>query len=251
LGISLAAVIVAAFVLVQPITSYSQVGAEGILLSGCVLAADQPEDPIDMNTVVGTKGATEYAKTIHREKQIFECEDVNDPTISYLVEMALFLEILESMDDRGETQAAFSEVVTCIKEVEDDVALDPFPDGTVIECQRRTPATQIVPTFDCAAVDPQIQYPLEMNTVVDPDNNNIIKTIDAEKEVYTCENGTNAPLKKVDQIIFTEIWEDLGRLSKNPVVKRTILDARCTIAIPFAIAESCIVINLGTPLIPP
>jgi hypothetical protein len=234
LGISTAVLLVAAFVLLQPMNAYSQVGAEGILLNNCVLADDQPEDPIDMNTVLGTKltktaGEYNLAKTVHREKQIFTCEDANDPTILYTVEMAIFLEIIENLDTKA-IERKQSDVVTCIKDI---------ADGSVEECQRRAPSsTQNIAVSDCTQVE--VQHPLAMNTVVNPERTNIVKTIDAEKEVYTCENGTGAPLKKVDQIIFTEIWEDLTKLPKNPVTKRTVESARCTIVIPLAVVESCI-----------
>jgi len=230
-GVGLAAILVAAFMLVQPMNSYSQVGTSGILFNNCTLAT-QPDDPIDMNTVIGWKGTTEYAKTIHREKQIFSCEDLNDPNTVYIVEVAIFAEIFEDMDSKI-IKRKQAEVITCVKD----------QDGFVRECQKRQPTTQSINVSNC---EPQfVANPEEMNTVVDPDStDSIIKTIDAQKEVFLCDFN-----KKVDVIIFTDLWEDLRKLPANPVFKREVVSLRCTISTLLAIVESCIYSNV--PLVVP
>ena len=220
-GIGLAAILVAAFVLVQPMNAYSQVGASGILLNNCTLAT-QPDDGVDMNTVIGSKSGTEYAKTIHREKQIFECEDLNNPSTIYIVEVAIFAEIIENMYKKNIVKKQ-AEVITCIK---NDV-------GGVVECQKRTPTTQPIAAGPC---DEQfLSHPEEMNTVVSVKYPNIIKTVDAQKEVFLCDFN-----KKVDVVIFTEIWEDLNKLPLNPVVKREVVSLRCTMSTILAIVEACV-----------
>ena len=232
-GVGLAAILVAAFVLVQPMNAYSQVGATGILFNNCTLAT-QPDDPIDMNTVVGKKGESTYvAKTIHREKQVLECEDLNDPLKIYIVEVAIFLEINENMNDKRIIRKQ-ADVVTCIKD----------QDGFVLECQRRVPTTQSVNVSNC---DEQfVAHPEEMNTVTSngASYRNIVKTIDAQKEVFLCDFS-----KKVDVVIFIELWEDLNKLPSNPVVKRTVESARCTMSTILAIVESCIFSSV--PLVTP
>jgi len=234
-GVGLAAILVAAFMLVQPMNSYSQVGAEGILVNNCTLAT-QPDDPIDMNTVVGTKTNTqsldEYAKTIHREKQIFACEDLNNPSTIYIVEVAIFAEIIENMDQKKIIRKQ-AEVITCIKD----------QDGFVIECQKRTPTTQTIASSNCE--EQFVAHPEEMNTVVDTDNTNIVKTIDAQKEVFLCDFS-----KKVDVIIFTELWENLDKLPGNPVFKRTVESLRCTMSTILAIVEACVYSNVAL-VVPP
>jgi hypothetical protein len=223
-SIGLAAILVAAFMIVQPMNAYSQVGASGILFNNCTLAT-QPDDPIDMNTVIGYKSAqttAEYAKTIHREKQIFNCEDLNNPDQSYIVEVAIFAEIIENMDTRSIIRKQ-AEVVTCVKD----------QDGFVLECQRRTPTTQSISVSNCE--EQFLANPEEMTTVVDPDSPYYIKTIDAQKEIFLCDFN-----KKVDVVIFIELWEDLGKLPGNPVVKREVVALRCTTSTLLAIVESCI-----------
>jgi hypothetical protein len=233
-GIGLATILVAAFMLVQPMNSYSQVGTSGILFNNCTLAI-QPDDPIDMNTVIGYSDGDvklkEYAKTIHREKQIFNCEDLNDPDRIYIVEVAIFAEIFESMSTKIVTRKQ-AEVITCVK---DD-------SGFVLECQKRQPTTQSISVSNC---DEQfVAHPEEMNTVVSSKYPNIVKTVDAQKEVFLCDFN-----KKVDVIIFTEIWEDLKKLPGNPVIKRETISLRCTMSHLLAIVESCIYSNI--PLVVP
>jgi hypothetical protein len=236
LGISTAAVLVAAFVLVQPMNAWSQeVVADVSLLNNCEpRLIEDPEDPIDMNTVLGTptQGTykdKEFAKTIHREKHYFSCEDANSPDITYIVEVAIFAEIIEKIEGKTITRMQ-AESITCLKD----------SDGFVIECQKRTPQTTSVPVSDCE--EQFLAHPVEMNTVV---SKNIVKTVDAEKEVFLCDFN-----KIVDVVIFTEIWEDMSRLPSNPVMKRDVVELRCTITTIFAIVETCI-FNQFVPIVVP
>jgi hypothetical protein len=210
-----------------------EVVANGILLNNCILADPQPDDPIDMNTVIASKSGTEYAKTIHREKQIFSCEDLNNPSLIYIVEVAIFAELIEKIDSKTFVRKQ-TDAITCLKD----------SDGFVIECQKRTPTTQDVPSSNCSEVP--LSHPVEMNTVVSNAKPNIVKTVDAEKEVFLCDFN-----KKVDVIIFTEIWEDLNKLPGNPVVKRDVVELRCTITTLLAIVEACVFDEFVPIVVPP
>lgn len=137
--VSTAILLATTIALVQPMNAWSQdVGATGILVNNCTLAV-QPDDGIDMNTVVGNRGSIEIAKTIHREKQIFECEDLNNPSTTYIVEVAIFAEIAGNIDTKSIMRKQ-AEAITCLK--------DPT-DGTVIECQKRFPTKQSIPVSNC------------------------------------------------------------------------------------------------------
>jgi hypothetical protein len=261
-GITLAAILVAAFLVVQPIKGWSQedVGAEQVGFMDCVLypSIDVPvpyEDSIDMNTVVIVKGTTEYAKTIHREKQLFLCDDLNDPTIPFIVEVALFIEIIQNMDTRTVAKRHV-EVIACVK------GDDPFfvhgngMVGAVRECQRQFPTvfqnpdiSKLITATGCDSQDAFGSHPLEMNTVVDPDSPANALTVDAEKEVFTCTNGQPELRKKIDLIIFNSLWEDPNRLPSGiPVVKRFSEAVQCLISIQAAKVEQCwFNFNLLTP----
>jgi len=201
------------------------------LVRNCVLAT-QPKDPVSMNSIVGKKGNTPIAKTLHIEKHVFECEDANDPSTSHIVDVALFAEIYEDMNDRSILRHQV-EVINCMK--------DPV-DGRVIGCERRNPSEDVISVQNCSEV--VLSHPEEMNTVSSP-NGKIVKTIDAQKEIFQCDNN-----KTVDVVIFTEIWEDMSKLPGNPAVKRDVVSLRCTIASSFALTESCIFTKVSL-VVPP
>ncbi|MFY3742017.1 MAG: hypothetical protein HMLIMOIP_002479 [Candidatus Nitrosomirales archaeon] len=89
---------------------------------------------------------------------------------------------------------------------------------------------------------------LRVNTV---SKGKIVKTIEAEKQIYfcdlddnddtgtspfrfACEEQGNEPCgieKKVERVLFTEIWEDLGLLPNDPVVKKEFLGFVCVIVL--------------------
>jgi hypothetical protein len=107
--------------------------------------------------------------------------------------------LYENIDDREviETNAV---VTTCLKEP----VIFGFGGATVIDCESYIPSAQPVPVTDCREMG-AITHPQEMNTV---NKGSIAKTIEAQKEVFLCEFGGVG--KKVDIILFTQIYEDLN-----------------------------------------
>jgi len=259
-GITLAAVLVTAFVLVQPLATTYAVTTEAIPAYGqCLLNNDDsltPEDSIEQNTVVGTDGQTPIAKTVHAEKEIYNCTLVQSG-IEVIVEQTIFAEIYENMATKSIIRKQV-EVVTCVKD--EDAA-------TVIGCKvNNTVGKDPTPLVDCFVEDDLQEFPMEMDTVVSKTNTNIVKTVESEKEVFGCDTAAsgldnNDHDKKVDIVIFTEIWEDLNKLPSNPVVKKTFLSLRCVTILNEdldgdgnddddnenrAIVESCIFSNVPT-----
>jgi hypothetical protein len=67
--------VVAAFILVQPL----QAGAQKIpVLTGCRISLTPPTDATDMNTVINGS----RVKTIHVEKEVFDCQVANSKYIA-------------------------------------------------------------------------------------------------------------------------------------------------------------------------
>ncbi|MGH9922392.1 MAG: thrombospondin type 3 repeat-containing protein, partial [Nitrososphaerales archaeon] len=186
---------------------------------GSCTLAQQPEDPISMNTV----RSGNIAKTIHAEKQIFGCQ-LEQGNLLVTLDVTIFAEIYESMN----TQSIASKqvlVITCMKN-----------SHTLIGCIDEIPSTDVAPVRNCT--EEPIGHPQEMNTV---NKGKIVKTVEAQKEVFRCDFGnTNASDdKKVDLVVFTEIWEDLSKIPNNPVVKKAFESFRCVTSIDTAKVESC------------
>jgi subtilisin len=200
------------------------------LFNGCTDRL-KPDDPIAMNTVTGKKGTTPVAKTIHVEKESFNCLLLGDGS-PVIVDVALFAEIFDNMATKSIMKKQ-AESVRCMKNI----------DGTVIGCSKSTPSQDSLAVSNCSKEF--LSHPEEMNTVVSPTSKNIVKTIDAQKEVYQCDND-----KKVEIVIFTQIWEDLNKLNGNPVVKKDVMSMRCTTAKTFALVESCVFSSV-TLVVPP
>jgi len=221
-GISLAAVLVTAFVLVQPLATTYAVTTEAIPAYGqCELWDDRPHDAIQQNTVVGTDGTTPIAKTVHSEKELYNCTLVQSG-INVTIEQTIYAEIYENMATKSIIRKQV-EVITCVKDIEA---------AAVIGCKiNNNVGKDPVPLIGCEQEDNFLRFPTEMDTVVSTTSTNIVKTVESQKEVFLC-NVTdgldeNDGDKKVDLVIFTEIWEDLNKLPSNPVVKKTFLSLRC------------------------
>jgi len=189
---------------------------------GCTFNPDdQAKDPISMNTVRNKN----IVKTIHAEKQIFDCT-LEQGAIPVIVDVTIIAEIYEDMN----TQSIIKKdalTITCIKQESQ---------ATLIKCESSIPDDETVPVRDCA--EESIAHPQEMNTV---NKGSIVKTIEAQKEVFICDfgNSNHHDDKKVDVVLFSEIWENLSLLPSNPVVKHTFEVLRCTIVIDEAEVESC------------
>jgi hypothetical protein len=199
-GITLGAVLIMAFVLVQPTmqAAYAVSAEDNPAFDQCDEDHAQPEDPISMNTVRSGK----IVKTIHAEKMIFDCF-LDQGNIPVIVDVTTYIEIYENIDDREVVETnAFA--TTCIK--------DEFT-GTVIDCESYDiPSTPVPVGSNCEEEDDEsglITHPQEMNTV---NKGNIAKTIETQKETFDCELGEEEEEteKQVDIVLFTEIYENLS-----------------------------------------
>lgn len=193
-----------------------------IVVEGCIQREQQPEDPISMNTVRNKS----IVKTIHAEKQIFDCK-LEQGSIPVIADVTIIAEIFENIDTKSiiKKQAM---VVTCVKETES---------VQVLECNSEVISQSVAITRNC--VEELIAHPQEMNTV---NKGNIVKTIEAQKEVFRCTLRTEPlELKKVDIVLFTEIWENLGLLPDNPIIKTTFDYLRCVIDMTTSLptVETC------------
>jgi hypothetical protein len=217
-AIGAAMLLVTAFVLVQPMHSSYAVDSEAIpTFDSCTLRTgnDAPEDPISMNTIrVALKGHG-IAKTVHAEKEIYDCELVQG-NLPVIVDVTTIAEIYENMTSQ-KTILKQAEVITCIKTVSGAI---------LIGCSTYTPSTSPVPVgTNCT--EEFIEHPQEMNTV---SKGKIVKTIEAQKEVFLCALSGSVQ-KKVEIVIFAEIWEDVSKLPNNPVVKKSFESMRCVVLV--------------------
>jgi hypothetical protein len=239
LAISTAALLVTAFVLVQPAmqTAYA-VGIEGLPAYDNCDEGDQAEDPISMNSV----RSGNIVKTIHAEKEIFFCF-LEQGNLEVIVDLTTYLEVYEDIISQEviETNAV---ATTCLK----DQAT-----AQVIDCESYGVSTS--PVFvgsDCEEItNEDLTHPQEMNTVT---KSKVAKTIEAQKEFFECslpdatfceENEESCVEKKVDIVLFTEIYEDLSTQETTDV---QFLSARCVVLrtdgvdgdLQDAFVESCI-----------
>lgn len=208
LATTAAALLVTAFVLVQPAmqTAYA-VGVEGLPGYDDCSWRTSHEDPISMNTVKNK----EIVKTIHAEKEVFDCF-LNQGNLEVIVDLTTYLEVYENITSQ-EVIATNAISTTCIKD--EDTA-------TVIDCESRDVSTS--PVFvgnNCSEVT-DITHPQEMNTVT---KGKLAKTVEAQKEVFYCTLSDDTT-KKVDIVLFTEIYEDLNTQTTTSV---QFLSARCVI----------------------
>jgi hypothetical protein len=216
LAISAAALLVTAFVLVQPTmqTAYA-VG----LAQNEVPAYDncdegsQPDDPISMNTVRNK----DIVKTIHAEKEVFTCH-LDQGNLEVIVDLTTYLEVYENITSQEviETNAI---ATTCLK--------DEFT-ATVIDCASYEVSTS--PVFVGSNCNEEtIDHPQEMNTVT---KGKIAKTVETQKEVFECElviageGEDNDTEKKVDIVLFTDVYEDLNTQTTTDV---QFWSARCVV----------------------
>lgn len=199
-GISLAAILFAAFTIIQPgmQVAYS-LGVEGLPGYDDCQNPIIIEDPISMNTV----RSGNVVKTVHAEKEVNECLQ-DQGGIEITVEVTTYIELYENIVTK-EVISASALAVTCITEPSLGV-----PGGaTVIDCESYDiPSTPVPVGSNCQedTSGTKITHPQEMNTV---NKGNIAKTMEAQKEVFFCFLNENDVFKKVDLILFTEIYEDL------------------------------------------
>jgi hypothetical protein len=190
----IAILVITAFILVQPIQTWAQ-QPQFPTLTGCTLGLVQPTDAIDMNTVVSKTAV----KTVHVEKEIFRCEIPNIPGLT-IVDVSIYTEIIEDLSafPTVKSNTAF-EVITCVKN----------DNGNVIACKNTIPSTA-EPALSCKPST--VAFPIEMNTIVA--SNGIVKTVEAQKEVFKC--PMDIPKAFKDVTIFTEVFENMvGQPTQN------------------------------------
>jgi hypothetical protein len=189
-------------------------GDTDFIVLGCAQSEDQPDDPIDMNTVIGKSDGQFIAKTIHAEKIVFNCA-IDQGTIPVIADVTIIAEIFENMDTQ-EIIKKQAMIITCLKEPTTVI---------VVSCTSDVP-TDSTPVVNNCSEEP-VPHPQEMNTV---SKGKIVKTIDAQKEIFLCRLGPEGDVwKKVDVVLFTEIWEDVSKLPLNPIIKITVESMRCVI----------------------
>jgi hypothetical protein len=165
----------------------------------CTLSQVQPTDPVDMNTVIFKT----IAKTIHVEKEIYtNCRGIV-PTV---LDVSTYTELKEDLARFPQVIPKVSfEVIACSKII-------PFASPT--GCKQMIPSTTNVLPNASACKQVNIAFPIEMNTIPGP--NGIIKTVESEKEAFTCKVTGNVPpgfgsMAMKEVTVFTEIFEDLGQ----------------------------------------
>ena len=72
-----------------------------------------------------------------------------------------------------------------------------------------------------------VSHPQESNTVVSIKKQNIVKTVESQKEVFSCRIMSAGGNKRVDQVTFFDIWEDMNKLSaippQDPILKKSVI----------------------------
>ncbi|MGH9876245.1 MAG: MSCRAMM family protein [Nitrososphaerales archaeon] len=194
----------------------------GILEDPCeggVLSDPQPEDPLSMTTI----RSGNIVKTIHAEKQIFDCV-LPQGDIPVIADVTIIAEIFEDIN----TQSIISkqlEVVTCIKM---------NSTGAILKCNLSIPSQDRIPVTNCS--ESPIDHPQEMNSIR---KGSTAKTIETQKEVFICTMNTPSDAtddKKVDLVLFTDIYQNLNALTSE---EPQILSMKCVIKIDNVTVESC------------
>ena len=218
-AISMAAIIATAFVLVQPAmqSSYADLSSETLPIGGyddCSVRT-APEDPISMNTV--KKG--DVAKTIHAEKEIFDCF-TGQGNLPVIVDVTTYIELFHNITS-GELLEDAAFATTCLKD---------NSTGTLIDCEAYDVPTSLVPVGSHCGEVTDITHPQEMTTV---NKGNNVLTVEAQKEVFSC-SFTDGTEKKVDLVIFTSISEDIrdqGVDASPGSDAFQFLEARCVVVV--------------------
>ncbi|MGH7909636.1 MAG: hypothetical protein ACRENW_07290, partial [Thermodesulfobacteriota bacterium] len=82
-----------------------------------------------------------------------------------------------------------------------------------------------------------------MNTVL---KGFLVKTIHAQKEVFECtfDNTDPADDVRVDLVVFTEIFENLSKITQTPpqdtIIRTNFLSFRCITSLETLVVQSCI-----------
>jgi hypothetical protein len=191
-----------------------------------------------------TPAPPRVVKTIHAEKHNFTTVIDGLP---FVVDITIIGEIYEDLN----TQLVMSEqalVVTCLS----------IPNQAAVhECSTNIPPPDVVPVSNCVEVpfngihtmDTIIKgsnsksISQEMNTV---SKGFLAKTIHVEKEVFECtfDNADPTDDVRVDLVLFTEIFENLSKVTQNPpqdpTIKTAFLSFRCVTSLETLEVQSCL-----------
>ncbi|MEM2759317.1 MAG: hypothetical protein QXU32_05355 [Nitrososphaerales archaeon] len=249
-AIVLAVLIIGAVTLAQTaVLGFAQVSNEAFQAIDDCHNVHLPDNDLGaMTTVVGTRNGSPVAKTVHAEKQWYLCE-LDQGEVPVIVEQTIYMELVENLNTKNFLQKSI-QVVTCVTKISD---------AAVIGCNREVPPTDLIVTQACQEDGNGDEIPVELNMVVNPQSTNIVKVIEAEKIIFGCDfvddggpfgNTTielwdDTPIgdldlddfkaggdfvgftiKKVDRVLFTELWQDLNNLK---VVKKTAVAGICVI----------------------
>jgi hypothetical protein len=159
-------------------------------VSNCRLDSDrQPTVPIKMNSIVVFPGTV---KTILVEKEVFLCQHQMQST-PLILDVSTYTETIENLGTNFTAKNSF-EVVTCAKKL----------DGNILACVTKEPPA-LLPSLQCNEfIQSSSNLPIEMNTVI---TNGIVKTIEAEKEIFNCVLPSNNSTVFKEVTLFTEKFE--------------------------------------------
>ena len=180
--------LMAAFILFHPLQILAQT-PRPLNLPICLSAhlnSLQPTNPVDMTTVIWRT----IVKTMHVEKEVFAC--TKPPGI---FDQDIYINKTEDLSRFPPTPSTTFEVVTCAKN----------NTGDVLGCVQKIPH-QYTP-IERTCQQSFVGSPM-LNTVVAP--NGIIKTVEAQKEVFGCPTSVSPQFVK-DITIFTEIFDNMAR----------------------------------------
>ncbi len=191
-----------------------------------------------------TPAPPRIVKTIHAEKHNFTT--VEDG-ITFIVEMTIIGEVFEDLNTQLIMNAQ-ALVVTCLK----------IPDqASVHECDATIPPADVVPVSDCVEMpfngihtmnsivkgSTETSISKEMNTVA---KGFLVKTIKVDKEVFECtfDNTDKADDVRVDLVVFTEIFENLSKITQTPpqdtIIRTNFLSFRCVTLLESFEVQSCL-----------
>jgi hypothetical protein len=151
----------------------------------------QPEDPISANTIRNGK----IVKTIFAEKEIFNCK-LNQGDLDVIADVTLYIELYENIAQQ-KVIGSNAVAITCLKDE---------GNSEVIDCESEPVPAAPIPVGDECVAQFYITHPMEMDTIVRED---IGKTVQVDKEVFICPLDNGDTVKKVEIIIFAEVYENL------------------------------------------
>jgi hypothetical protein len=187
----------------------------------CTQRSLSPSDATEMNSVVTNANGDLRVKTIHVEKEVFNCQAQPRPNSFWpiIVDVSIITEIIENVTAQPINKTI--EVVTCQKNA---------TNGDVLGCKLKVPSTNLPLNTSCSQYP--LTLPVKMNSVVVSPG--LVKTIKAEKEVFRCDVPIN--YKKIkDVTIFTEILENLS----NGTSKKTYEVVTCLKDVAKAEVVAC------------